>query len=52
MILFGRYMTALCPSNGLVPTVVQVACRRVEGARDRVRAGVEDRPSESTNMNG
>ena len=42
MILFGRYMTALCRRTGSSPTVDHV---RVAGFRmrvDLVRAGVED----------
>ena len=52
MILFGRYMTALMPSIGLVPTVVQVD---VETSRVRVVVSgpaLNTRPSESRNMNG
>ena len=52
MILSGRYMTALLPSNGLVPTVVQVA---VAGSSVRVIVSgpaSNTSPFESTNMNG
>ena len=42
MILFGRYMTALCPSNGLVATVDHVHDPGVIDARRQVRADVED----------
>src|SRR2546427_2669071 len=52
MILFGRYMTALMPSNGLVPSVDQA---HVAGSRIRVVVSgpaSSTRPSESTNMNG
>src|SRR2546429_8530259 len=52
MILLGRYMTALMPSNGLAPTVVHVD---VAGSRMRVVVSgpaSKTRPSESTNMNG
>src|SRR3954452_22481445 len=52
MILFGRYMTALMPSNGLVPIVDHV---QFDGSRMRVVVSgpaSRTRPSESTNMNG
>jgi hypothetical protein len=52
MILFGRYITALMPSNGLVPTVDHV---QVAGSRIRVVVSgpaSSTRPSESRNMNG
>ena len=52
MILSGRYMTALMPSNGLVPTVDQV---HVAGISVRVVVSgpaSKTRPSESRNMNG
>jgi hypothetical protein len=52
MILFGRYMTALWPSNGLVATVDHV---HDPGVRARVvRSGptLRIRPSESTNRYG
>jgi hypothetical protein len=52
MILFGRYMTALIPSNGLVPSVDHVHdC----GSRIRVvKSGPASRtrPSESRNIWG
>src|SRR5947209_8157954 len=52
MILFGRYMTALMPSNELVQTVDHA---HVAGSRIRVVVSgpaSSTRPSESTNMNG
>ena len=52
MILFGRYMTALMPSNGLVPTVDHV---HVAGSRMRVVVSgpaLKTRPSERTNSYG
>src|SRR5712691_4133760 len=52
MILFGRYITALIPSNGLVPSVDQV---HVAGLRIRVVVSgpaSSTRPSDSTNMKG
>ena len=52
MILFGRYMTALWPSIGLVPTVDHV---HVAGSRIRVVvSGPASKifPFERTNMNG
>ena len=52
MILFGRYMTALWPSKGLVPTVDHV---QVPGVRIRVVVSGPTsmmRPSERTNSCG
>jgi hypothetical protein len=52
MILSGRYMTALMPSNGLVPTVDHVA---VAGSNVRVTVSgpaSKTLPFERTNMNG
>ena len=45
-------MTALPPSNGLVPIVDHVHVPGSIDARRHIRAGVEDPPSESWNMNG
>ena len=52
MILFGRYMTALWASIGLVPTVDHV---QVAGSRIRVVVSgpaSKTLPFERTNMNG
>ncbi len=52
MILSGRYITALMPSNGLVPTVVQVP---VFGSSVLVTVSgpaSNTFPFESWNMNG
>ena len=52
MILPGRYMTALMPSNGLVAMLLQVP---LAGSKMRVVVSgpaSSTRPSESRNMNG
>ena len=52
MILLGRYMTALCPSNGLVATVDHVHDPGVMARVVRSGPTLRMRPSESTNSPG